>query len=448
MARLRGEEGFTVVAAMIVVLIGLLFTTAAIGQALSTESSVRRDGSSKRALQAAKAGVEAGSYWMTALSDRLGAAKNSYVCPVVDPATGAITLQTRSAPSVGGPSWCPRIQQRIGSGETTNYWVSADLQPTKRMTDERDVVATGVSADGARRVKTRWSMFDIRQLFWDYTVFSDRDLNLSNQADVGSPTITGNAGSNGNIYLNNPGNVVYGDATPGPGKSVVISGGTVSGAKTPATEPLNLPAVDPTVAAVNDNALICTPTCPAGVTFANQDLVISGDNVTITGNTFLVCSLSMTGQGNPTITFQPLDANRPVRIFIKDQTQCGGTRPANVLTVGQKPLITVASSLYPSLQLFVAGDPSRPTSIDIGNNNPTLPITLYAPTSNVSIANNGTISGGIAARSVTMTNSTQIVFPSGGGSLDLEIPPEIEPGDFVECTTSVDDAQTLDLVGC
>jgi hypothetical protein len=338
------------------------------------------------------------------------------------------------------------VVERIGAGETATAWVSDDLEPIKRMTDSRDIVATGAQHDGARRVKTHWTMFDIRQLFWDYAVFSDRDLYLNNQADVGSPTIRGNARSNGSIHLGNPGNVVYGDATPGPG-GVVDNRGTVVGSTQAAGEPLALPAVDTSQAAVNDNALICANGCPPGVSFTGGDLVLSGSNVTVRGNTFLLCSLELSGTGNPTITFQPVDATKPVRVFIKDQAQCPAPRPALALDVGQKPNVQVASTAFPSLQIFMAGSPDRPPSVSIANHNPSLPITLYAPSANVTIANNGTITGGIAARSVTMSNSTQVVVPSGGTTLDLEVPPEITPGDFIECTSTVAASATL-TEGC
>lgn len=438
--RLRSEDGFTVVMAMFVLLIGLLFATAAIGQAISTESSVRRDGASKRALQAARAGVETGRYRMTALAEGSIAADGSPRCPQVDTA-GNVTFV---APSInaGGTLWCPPVTEQVGAGETSTTWVSTDMQPELNMSDARDIVSRGVASDGRRRVRTSWMVFDIRRLFLDYTVFSKETLTLANQGDIGSPNVQGNARSNGDIRLDSPQTRIYGNATTGPGRAV-YEVGQVVGVASAATEPLELPPIDASEAlAVNDNAALCGGTCPADLRFNLSE------TRTIVGNTYYVCSLSFSGQSNPTITFAPSDPARPIRIFIAPPESCGGIG-GTLFDVDTKPTIVIASTAYPSLQVFLAGSSSIATDARINNNNssPALPITLYAPFSSVSVENNSTVDGGIAAQQVTMSNSSQIVQYSQPATLDLEIPPEITGGEFVECTADVPDSATL-TEGC
>jgi type II secretory pathway pseudopilin PulG len=436
--RIRSEDGFTVIMAMVVMLVGLLFATAAIGQALSTESSVRRDGESKAALQAARAGVETSRYRMTALAEGVTAPNGSPLCPSVD-ASNNVTFVAPTL-TAGGKPWCPPVTMQVGAGETSTTWVSSDTDTASKMTDARDIVSSGVAADGRRRVRTSWMVFDIRRLFLDYTVFSKETLNLENSGEIGAPEVQGNARSNGSILLNHPATRIYGNATPGPGADDVVNSPVqVTKSTTKATEDLVLPPVDTTEArAVNDNAELCGGTCPADLRF---DL---SETRTILGNTYLVCSIAFSGQGNPTIRFAPRDESQPIRIFIESPERCGGTG-GMVFEVGNKPTLEVASTEFPSLQIFVAGSPTIGTTALISNNNssPYLPITLYAPNTSVTVDNHSTVNGGIAAKQVTMSNNSQIVQYSQPTSLDLEIPPKITGGEFVECTADVPQGASL-----
>lgn len=438
--RLRTEDGFTVVMAMFVLLVGLLFATAAIGQALSTESAVRRDGASKQALQAARAGIEASRYRMTALAEGTMSPDGDPLCPIPD-GNGHVTFEPPDI-SAGGTTWCESGDELVGAGESSTTWISTDREPDLHMTDRRDIVSRGIARDGRRRVRTSWMIFDIRRIFMDYAVFSRETLNLANQADIGAPDVQGNARSNGDINLNHPQTRIYGNATPGNDDEVNVKG-QVTGSTEPADEDLVLPPVDLTEARLaNDNAALCGGTCPA-------DLRITlSDTRTIVGNTYRVCALTLSGTGNPTITFKAADPTQPIRIFVETPELCGGTG-GSVFEVGQKPTIVVLNQQFPSLQILIAGSTSIPTTAFINNNNssPSLPITLYGPNTDVSVDNHSTIDGGIAARKVTLSNNTKIVQFSRPPQLDLEIQPEISGGEFVECT-GADPESGSPLEGC
>lgn len=439
MTRAREEHGFTIIPVILVLLIGMLLASAAIVGAVSTESGVRGDESSKRALQAARAGLQQTTYQLTALSQGLMSSTGASLCPQQG-AAGDFTFAAATL-TYGGLRWCAPLDMTLGARERASASISDDRDQAHHMTDKRDVVVVGAADGRTRRVKTTWTSFDLRELFRDYTVFSDGDLSLRNQADVGSPTISGNAGSNATIHLESPGNVIYGNATPGP-TGTVDSRGTVLGSTAPASSRLDLPPVDVSQAATNDDGSICAGGCPAGVSFRNLDLSLSGDDVVLTGNTFLLCSLAMSGSGNPTVTFQPTSSTQPVRVFIKDQSQCTPPRPTNVLEIGQKPLVRVLSAAYPVVQVFIASGATR-TRVSIENNNPTLPLMLYAPGSDVSVANNGAINGGIAAGTLAISNSTDVTTPSTGVELELGTQRKITIGDFVECAPSAPAGQTL-----
>jgi hypothetical protein len=441
MPRLRTEDGFAVAASIIVLLIGLLLTTAAIGEALSTETTVRRDGSSKRALQGAKAGIERTVQRLSATSDARSTAAASGAAACLQQETVDPPSFKTLVPSAG-QQWCPEITDHVSSDETATTYVSADLDPNKRMIDQRDLVATATATDtdAPRRVKTTWASFDIRQIFRDYTVFSDRTLALQGNLDIGSPDVHGNAGSNGDIDLGSNQNAhIWGDATPGPGQTVTPenrAASQVEGSTAPLTEKIQFPPVTITddLRNTNDNAALCGGCATSTNPLPNVSL--SGSGATIKGNTFVLCSLSLSGTGNPTYTFQATDPDRPIRIFIDAPSNCG--YPDYSFYVGQKPTIVLQA---PALQLFVVGDASDPSKSQISlNNNYTggVPITVYAPTSDVTAENHGTLNGGIVGHQVTIQNNTNIVMPTDSPPpLDWNITPVLTRGDFVECTPRV-----------
>jgi hypothetical protein len=442
MRRLRQERGFTVVAAMLVLLVGLLFATAAVGRAISTESSVRRDGSSKRAVQAARAGMERTAYRLSALAAPLMRARGAGVCPAAADGSPKITpttsVQVGAIAPVNGRCPVP-FSDEVGAGELVDTYVSVD-QEGKAMVDKRDIVAIGsVAGDVPRRVKTDLKITDISQILRDFTVFSDQDLTIQNQADVGTSEVHDNIGSNGNIYVTQPNAVVWGSATAGP-NGTVDAKGIIKGGWARATEPLELPPVD--LAAIrlkNDNSAICGTGCtstppafnPAGGTYK--------------GNVFLVCSVSLVAND---VAFEATDPATPVRIYVEEPSRCPG-KPSISVDIGKQPAITVTSSTYKSLQIYVAGDPNYATTVNLANNYVGgVPITLYAPNSTVTADNHGAVVGGIVAKSITLSNNTVVKQPSTGSEpLFLGEPPKIVRGDFLECTPRPDAGTNL-TEGC
>lgn len=429
--RLRQEDGFVVVTAVIVLLIALLFTTALMARSLSTADAVRGDGQSKAALQAARAGVQLAQWQTAALAAKTLAGDPSTAC-VTD--TGA-TIAPGAAEADG---WCPVISRDLGAGESVRYRISTDRDgnPGDSRTTQ-DIVAIG-TADGAhRRVRQQVEAYDVRGIFGDYTVVSDLDLDLASNVTVGTAQVNANIRSNGNIDLGS--NVtVCGDAIPGPTGTVNFSANVTNcgGSTTPPDAKLDLPPADATEAqASNDDGGICGASCPSGVTFTGNALTLGKSTaLTAQGNTFLLCSLTLLS--NSHLTFQPTDPAQPVRVFIDAPSpSCGGTTTS--MSLSSNTVISTTSTAFPLVQFLVVGaDPA--TSVNIASNG-AIPIELYAPQSIVSFSSNVSSIGGVVGKQVKFSSNIDLTPATSPGRLDFDVKPTVyPPQDFTECPSAAD----------
>lgn len=459
-SRLRSQRGSVALPAAV----GMLVLTLALGAVAVTSATRALDSSNrdirvKRALQAANSGLESAIWRTNTLSEAVNNPLGLLTC-AVRLSGGAIDMVAPQG--IGGSQWCPQSgPEEIGSGESFTYRMSAladidldDLESTL----ERTIVATGTSGGITRRVTARATALDIRRMFNDYAVFSDTDLNMSNQTDVGTPEIQGNARSNGNINLNHPNATVHGDATPGPGYTV-NGPGDASGSTSPALEPLVLPPVTVPTGADVDGNNCKTPggllnllwvNCSSAVwNSSTRRLTITGSGTYVmSGNVHSVCSISVSN--NATLIFTaPLinGVTEPVRVYLDSPSNCGGsssftlnnnpTIRTGLVNLGLNvPLLSSIPSLTnPTIQLFAAGN----GTISLNNNTatPSVPIAIYAPSGSVSITNYARIVGGVAAGTVTMGNNSEVV-PAGAslGSLITSITPLYTVSRYKECTAA------------
>jgi len=162
-------------------------------------------------------------------------------------------------------------------------------------------------------------------------VFSCGDMTVSGGGTIDSsgigtagPTNHGTVRSNGKITVSS--STVNGDAIPGPGKSVSISGsGSVSGSTTPATSsigctPITLSTLATSLAASNDNATI-------PLTGQNKSVLASashtefsmsgGDTLTLPAGTYYFTKFTISG--GSTITL-----GGPVRILVTGNVSISG----------------------------------------------------------------------------------------------------------------------------
>jgi hypothetical protein len=456
--------------------VGMLVLTLALGAVAVTSATRALDGSNrdirvKRAVQAANTGLETALWRTNTLSEAVNNPLGLLTC-AVRVSGGAINMLAPQG--IGGAQWCPQSgPEEIGSSESFSYRISAladveldDLESTL----ERTIVATGTSAGVTRRVTARATALDIRRLFGDYTVFSDTDLNLSNQADVGTPEIQGNARSNGNIFLNHPGATVHGDATPGPA-GTVSGPGNVTGSTSPALEPLVLPPVTAPPGSEVDGNNCRTPggllnlvwvNCSSGVWNAStRRLTITGSGTYVmSGNVHSLCSISVSNSATLIFTAPVVSGvTQPVRVYIDSPANCGGsasftlnnnpTIRTGLINLGLNvPLLgSIPSLTNPTIQLFAVGN----STVTLNNNTatPPVPLAIYAPQGTVTITNYARVVGGVAAGQVSMSNNSEVVPAGPGlGSLITSITPLYTVSRYKECSAAAPSAGQAPDQGC
>lgn len=442
----------------------------AVGQATTALNGSSRDVRVKRALQAADAGLEAAVWRTNTLSEAVNNPLGLLTC-AVRVSGGLVSFVAPGG--VGGSQWCPVSgPEELGNGESFSYRISAlaDLNlDGLSSTLDRQIVATGTSGAVTRRVMANATALDIRRLFDDYTVFSNTDLNMSNQADVGTPAIQGNARSNGNINLNSPNATVYGNATPGPGMAVTGSG-SATGSTSPALESLVLPPVTMPTGSEIDGNVCKTPGGLANLFWVNcsnavwnpttRRLTVSGGTVVMSGNVHSLCSMTISNHSTVLFTAPLVSGlSKPVRIYVDTPANCAGSSGISLsnnptiktaqLNLGLNvPLLNSLPSLtYPTLQVYVAGNST--TTFANNNATPPVPMAIYAPSGTVTVDNHATIVGGIAANTVTMSNNSDVVPASASlGGLISSVLPIYTISRYKECSATPPAANQSPSTGC
>lgn len=445
--RTSGEDGFVVVLAITVLFVGMLLGGAAILQTTNTEDAVRRDGSSKRALQAARAGVEAGT--LLAVST----AKSSWTTSGTSCPTKTGTTFVNLAP-VGG--WCQPVTQALGANETFTYQLSAPYAAAS--TTARDVIATGTvtagtGSAGSGTVVTR----RVRQTlvatpggaynpFALAGVIGVSSVSMNSNITIGTASSPVNVRSGGAITGNS--NVaICGNVRPGPGQTAELEsgsaacGGSVSpGAAMEALEPVTMPT------AHNNGSISFT-----GWDSSTRVLSVgSNQTLTLTGNTYVFCRLDLSS--NATLNFNP-SVSGPVRIYFDQPSACANTSAP--LSLNSNSDVNMTGS-YP-LHIYVMGNTATTssgtpsTTVTLNSNITAVVGILYAPNSYVELNSNVTYHGAIAAKVVDL-NSNIGVFNYDGTTGDVDVgngagssPPSYKPTTFVECTSA---GGTSSTTGC
>jgi hypothetical protein len=474
--RLSDERGIALPVVMGVLGVMLLLGGVAVQDSGRANDSANEDRRSAMALQAADAGVEAAVYRLNTL-DATNQPAAGQRC-VIPNASGE--LVRTGYQTVSDQQWCPQVQETLPDGTSFAYRVSpqidlpADASGVVRVT--RNVISVGVSGGVQRRVIANLSAVSGAPLFGEYSVISLQALTIPNSVFIGrsrSPwpgQAGGGARSNGNITLDNSG-TICGSATPGPGRQIFIrNAGRVctGGATAPATTPAVLSPINANVAAINDNARICASTngqvtqtadpCTTGGnsnsikwTPAQRRLDINNNaTVTLGGSVYSFCYLRVDNSAK--LIIAPKDPGSSVRIYIDSPQNCANNpNPKGIFELVNNSSITNQNGAS-ALQFYVSGNESNPASSVINLNNSTsseLPMVIYAPFSVVSIRNNVTIRGAVAAWSVQLDNSATILYDQSASTLQTSngVFPLLRKQQYRECTPAGATAANL-AAGC
>jgi Tfp pilus assembly protein PilX len=413
----RPQGGIALPITVSVLLIaGLLAAAAAVAATTSLRQSTR-DRSVKRTVEGADAGLEIAANRLNRFATVL---TDSLPCVVVG---GSGTLTTEAAQNDG---WCRAQTENLDDGSTYTYRVSARQQMSISGANRwvRKIVSTGTVNGVQRRAFTAVSAA-VGNPGFRYGVFSDLDINLYNSAYVTATVRTNNDATTSNSAA------FCGDVIIGPGhefNAQGVCGSTQSKASDTMTlEPVNVPPG-------NDNLRITNGTDPRSGTVtwssSNRTLTIDGGTLTLRGSNYLFCSLHLTNGARLIVE----DDGTPVKIYIDAPENCTTGDPSRGSVHFEKKGRIDNAGPAAMAQVWMVGSNTISTSFTFDNNEKqAVKIVIYAPRSNFSMQNYGYLIGAVAAKQVTMRNSTEILYDSSAASV-LNTPTQTYTREaWVEC---------------
>ncbi|KKL44794.1 hypothetical protein LCGC14_2362130, partial [marine sediment metagenome] len=283
----RGEHGFVLPTAVVMLFIIATLAGAAATAAVTANSQSNRDRSVKRAVGAVDAGLSVATYRINKLQPP------DQQCVVVD---GSGDLQLAALDSDG---WCPAQTENLGDGAGYSYRASAG-QPAMvngQSLVQRRVVSTAVVNSVQRSALVTVGSSNGTPLFANNAAMGLGPLTVGNTS-----RIEGSVASNGDITVENQGGIC-GDARPGPGHQFIVrnSGYQCQGfSSDPLLETVVLNPVDQGDAAtVNDNDRLGVqdPWVEPGTIDWNPSTRVltlrENSTLTLTGNVYSFCRLQV-----------------------------------------------------------------------------------------------------------------------------------------------------------
>jgi Tfp pilus assembly protein PilX len=401
----RAEDGFAMIAALMVLVVLLVLGTAAVAASLSGVHSATRGEQDMQALEAAEGAADLGWNRMNLVSiDSLGLSTTD---PCLSWAlNGDVTAV--AAVLYGSESWCPATSVPQPGASSATY------QYSQLTTGDRFIVGTATVGNVTRRVELTLNQTSTgTPLFGPYAVESNQSLDFPNGAEVNGAGVR----TNGSIELQDTEvkcHVPNGPITPGPGYTVTETNnaGTCGQSTSPAAGSFTFPSLS-TPTSSNDSGICTGTTCSGGTiswSLLNLSLTIqNGGSVTLTGNTYEFCSVNIQ---NGTIYVHPSNG-KPVEIFFLPPASCLTAG----MTVGSTSLNFQNSGSNGSwidnetglgaagLQIYLQGT----TDVTFENDAAAVTADIYAPAGTVALENSSIVDGAIAANSVTMNGSYPII---------------------------------------
>jgi hypothetical protein len=400
--RLRDDRGVALpVALTLLFLVAALTSVAAKAGVVASHQSLR-DRNSKRAMQAAAAGVDAATYELNMMQP------GNLECIIKD-AVG--TLHLTSAQPDG---WCVTRQENLDDGASFTTRVSAgvSLHTNGQLLVQRKIVSTGTVNGVQRRMLVTKHAAIAEPLFpSSYAAISVNSVNFGN-----STIVNGGVGSNGDITLTNTAEVC-GPATPGPDSTLYLknSATVCAGYSTaPASTRFVLAPVDQrNTTTVNDNGRICgADPCTGSVSWnaSTRTLTLTNSGtITLSGGVYNFCKLELRNTSQLRIAAR----STPLRIYFDTPEACGAGTNWTSLSVAQTSAIVNLNENPTSMEWFVSGSPTKPTSVDFGQSgDPTqdLAMTMYAPQSTVNVTQSVHIKGAIVAKQLAFSQSIVLTY--------------------------------------
>jgi Tfp pilus assembly protein PilX len=302
---------------------------------------------------------------------------------------------------------------------TSSFWVAA--QPVTA--DVTRLRATG--KDNRSGASEELVVRRVVDSIWEYGLFGREGLHMDSNARVDSYDSTlgtyamqatngsgsdmyalanGHVGSNGDMQLDANAQV-WGNATPGPGHTTTITGNAeVTGSTTPATEQLEMPALNPPTYTSYGNLSVngAGVTIPTGNRSYGQVLVRTNKTLTLTGPATIVMSSLRMESGAQIIVDS---TNGPVTIYVLDNFILDSN--AVIRSTDYKPenvRINLLSDNVASPEITVQLD-----TVDFNSNSMVYGI-LFAPNARITLDSYFTLYGALMARSIDVDSNATFHF--------------------------------------
>jgi hypothetical protein len=443
-ARATQEDGYVLVAALAILVVTLVLGTAAIATTVSGVKLSTRGESDMQALESAEDAADMG--WNRINLVQIDSLGLSVTTPCLSwslsgdlSAVGALTGLSSG--------WCPSVSVAVPGASSASYQVS------ELNLGVRDIIGTATVGNVTRRVEVALNQTPSgTSIFGTYAVESHASLDFVNGTEVTGAGVR----SDGSIELQDTEvscHVPNGVITPGPGETVTETNnaGTCGNSTTAATSDLTFPAI--TLPTTNNDSRLCIASedpCSGTVTWnaLSDSLTLqnTGDSVTLTGNTYEFCNLTMM---NGTLNIDPTNG-QPVDIYMLPPALCALAG----ISVGSTDIDIQNTTAYiknetglgaKGLQIYVDGD----TNVFLNNqSSTTINGVIYAPEGTVSMENSATLKGAVSAAAVTMTAQSVINYDSSAQTVDAGSPDVIyKETEYVECTPAATSTQARSY-GC
>lgn len=409
--RAADERGSTIIAALTILTVTLFMGAAAVTATVNSVNVATHGKNDSQALQAADTAADlAWNRLNTVGIDSMGLPSNT---PCLSWSSSG-TVTAVASTTYGSVGWCPSNTVAVPNTASASY------QYTTLTSSKRYIVGTGTVGNVTRRVELVLNQSSSSApLFGTYSVQSHTSLDFVNSTLV----VSGGVRTDGSVKLEDtavPCHVKSGVIQYGGGQNYTTTNnaGTCG---TPGTEPspISFPAV--TVPTTNDDGRLCNngDTCSGSITWnsTTKSLTLqnTGDSVTLKGNTYVFCNLTLM---NGTLNISPTNG-QPVAIYLDTPANCTSAG----IAVGSQDLDVQNTSAWiknntglgaKGLQIYIAGG----TTAYINNSSSTIITgTIYAPSGTINMINSAQLVGAVEANTVSMTAQAQITYDSTAGSV-------------------------------
>jgi type II secretory pathway pseudopilin PulG len=439
-ARLRSERGMAVPTVLMLLIVGLGMSSAALVATTQSQSASTRDTRVKQAIAAADAGIERAVYRENKI-----VTTTSLPCVIVN----GVDALVPGPPD--GDNWCRPVTRTIGTN-TYTYRVKPWTPVTVNGHDGRQItiVTTGTSGAISRRIS------EVAFAPSGTNVFGlEGAIGASGITMTGNSRIAANAGTNGSYSFSGGGPIVCGNMRYGP-SSPPPSGHQCAGYQvTQGSLTLPPPSTFYVTQLNNDSTarffapdkspgdtMIGNVTWdPPTLTAPKRDLKLSAGGVlTLGGDSYLLCTLKMSGSSTLIMA-----AGAQAKLFFDSPENCGLGNNASQIDVSGGSRITStsynpAAGAFDLPGLYVVGSDSLSTSVSItGNGSDAGEFILYAPRSDVTMTGNAltgysSFFGAVAGKTLKLTGNAQISKDPGAPSPDIPTVLLYGRQRYVECT--------------